>query len=293
MDFAQLFLLVLLIAFLTAGFLTLILLAGAVLLHVLLEIRALWRRQVVAFWQQMRSHLKNVGTSGYLPAPPSQRALTLLKVGAKSLGWLQVGRVAVQGTDNLAVDGPVIYIANHVYYADAMLVTSLFPYPVRYMAATEVMRFAGGLLGLLCSYFGAFAVDRRPGHGATGRKAAIEVLVSGQKLGMFPEGWCSLDGKMAPFRKGAVRVAKDAAKQLGSSVQIVPIHISYGRYPGAWGKRLGSNLAYFWVFFFFWYYRQGATVVIGKPISSDALPKDESTATQMLYDRVSELAPMR
>lgn len=293
MDLIHLFLLTLLIVFLTAGFASLFLLAGILCLLACLEIRSYWRRRVIKPWRRFRSYLKDIGTSGYLPPPMTRRAFAILRAGSRLLKWFQVGSVRVLGEENLRIETPAIFISNHVYYADAALITSLFPRPARYMAAVEVMRFAGGLLGLLCATFGAFAVDRRKGHGASGRNAAVKVLTSGQQLVMFPEGWCSLDDQIAPFRNGAARIAQEAAKQLGTTVQIVPMHISYGRYPGAFGKKLGSNLAYFWVFFNFWYYRRGGTVVIGKPIGSDALPKDERAATQILYDRVGELAPVR
>jgi 1-acyl-sn-glycerol-3-phosphate acyltransferase len=98
-----------------------------------------------------------------------------------------------------------------------------------------------------------------------------------------------LDGRAGPFKKGAVRIARSAAMERGWPVFIVPVRISYGRYPGPWIRRYRAPLSYFLMLLWSLSMRPGATVIVGKPLSSDELPADDAEATELLKQRLFEL----
>ena len=140
---------------------------------------------------------------------------------------------------------------------------------------------------------GAFAVDIDRGQGAPAYRAAIRVLTSNQRLVIFPEGWAHLDGRMGAFKKGTVCIAKQAAQKINQAINIVPVFLSYGRYPGEWINKLNPRLQYLMTFLCFLRYRRGVTVVVGNPISSSLLPKCNEEATKMLQNVIIDLDPTK
>ena len=136
---------------------------------------------------------------------------------------------------------------------------------------------------------GAFAANLDRGKGAPALRAAIRVLRSGQSLVMWPEGWTYLDGKIGPFKKGAVRIAKQSAEELGDATYIVPVSLTYGKYPGAKIMRLPIKLQYLLLVAGFPFFRRGVKVVIGKPIASNALPENDTEATELLKTTIVAL----
>lgn len=251
-----------------------------------------WRRHVQPLLRSVRTYIKNVSTCGFLPPPPSKVAVAFLHWLSRVLSWIQVGKVKIIGSENLKADGPMLIAPNHPHYIDPAIIVLALGRPVRFMAARGVMRFGFGFGSLIAGPCGAFTADLTPGKGGPARVAGVRVLTSGQVLAMFPEGWAYLDGKLGPFKKGAVRIAREAATQIGQAVNIVPVHLRYGRYPGNWIRKLHPIFEYLLVFLAFWYYRRGVTCVIGKPISSSTLPSDDTEATEILKKRIVSLDPV-
>jgi 1-acyl-sn-glycerol-3-phosphate acyltransferase len=229
-------------------------------------------------------------TCGFLPDTPTRKDVKRLQKIARAIAFIQVGRIKIKGRKNLKVRGPHMVISNHPHYAD---VVSILPIvmngPARYMLARGVFTSLFGLGGFLAGAFGAFAVDIEKGKGGPAREVAVQVLTSGQRLVMFPEGWAWLDGEMREFHRGASMIAKEAAATLGRKTYIVPVHLRYGRYPGQWITKLPAGLQYLLVFLMFWRYRRGVTVTVGKPIPSTKLPRDDVEATEFLRQSVLNL----
>lgn len=230
---------------------------------------------------------------GALPPPPTPRALRFLKGLARVLLFIQVGKVKYEGLENTKVPGPRLIAPNHGHSVDPAPFALAFKEPLRYMAARGVFVFAGGLGALLAGKTGAFCADLTPGKGAGARQAAVKVLTSGQSLVMFPEGWAWMDGVMGPMKKGAVRIVKEAAEQLGTTTYLIPTYMRYGRYPGSWIRRLPPPLQYFLVLLGWPLYRRGLTVVFGKPIPSHELPDDDAEATEMLRRAIVAADPCK
>jgi 1-acyl-sn-glycerol-3-phosphate acyltransferase len=243
-------------------------------------------------WRRARAYIKDVSTCGFLAPPPTARGLRALLRTSRVLTFIQVGRIKFIGRENLDnVGGPMNVVANHPHYIDPAVMALALNRPARYMAAGGVFRFAWGLGGLLAGPMGAFCVDLDQGKGGPAKDAAVRVMTTGQTLGMFPEGWAWLDGIMGHMKTGAVRITQEAAQILGKRTYLVPMFIRYGRYPGSWIRKLPPPIEYAFVFVNFWYYRRGATVVIGKPIAIDSLPQDDHEATEILRQRIVALDP--
>jgi 1-acyl-sn-glycerol-3-phosphate acyltransferase len=242
--------------------------------------------------RRARLYIDQISTCGYLAPPPTPGGLRALMRTARVLAFIQVGPLKVIGRENFDLpDGPMIVTPNHAHSADTAVLPLVLQRPARYMAAQGVFRFAWGLGGLLVGPMGAFSADVDRGKGGPAREAAVRVLTTGQTLGMFPEGWAYLDGRMGPMKKGAVRIAKEAARQLGKTTYLVPVFIRYGRYPGSWILKFSPPVQYLIVFTNWWWFRRGATIVVGKPIPSTALPEDDGEATELLRQHIVALDP--
>jgi 1-acyl-sn-glycerol-3-phosphate acyltransferase len=219
---------------------------------------------------------------GHLPPPPTRRARAFLRLAARVALAVQVGPMRVRGAEHLRVAGPKLVVANHTHYVDGAPFALLLDEAPRFMVAAGVFRFACGLLGRIAGACGAFRVDLDPGKGGPAREAAVHVLVSGQTLVLFPEGWIHMDGALGPLKTGAARILREAARRRGCPLPVVPVHLRYGRHPGAWIRRLPCPLQFLVVLLAWPWFRRGVAVRVGVPISSDALPANAARATAML-----------
>lgn len=218
---------------------------------------------VTSWRKKYREYATKCLTSGFLPATfrPLQFVGRFL---ARIWLFLQVGHVRVVGDANLKADGRLIFCPNHSSMFDAVVIYSIMHTWPRYMTAFEEMRGLAGLKAIVMGGFGCFPVDRS--RGRTVLEPAIDVLVSGQSMVLFPEGKISPTGRYLPFRRGAAVIANSTFEKLGGKerVGIVPIHICYHKRhaPSACGPY--SKMALKW--------RGGVTVTVGKPIYLHELP---------------------
>ncbi|MGE5588333.1 MAG: lysophospholipid acyltransferase family protein [Clostridia bacterium] len=125
-------------------------------------------------------------------------------------------KTRVEGEDNIPSEGPVILVANHLSMLDPIVLGCAVARPVRFMAKHEL--FSNRLFAWILSGVGAFPVRR----GQADREAfhkAIEILLKGQVLGVFPEGTRSLTGRLQAPYSGAVVLAEK------TGAPIVPVGI--------------------------------------------------------------------
>ena len=110
------------------------------------------------------------------------------------------------GEENLPTSGPAVVAANHPSYLDPVLLSLQVRRPIRFMAWDALFRVP--LLGALIRTFGAFPVDIRRGKGREAYERAKALVVSGEVVGLFPEGHRSRTGWMEPhLREGAARLS--------------------------------------------------------------------------------------
>jgi 1-acyl-sn-glycerol-3-phosphate acyltransferase len=172
--------------------------------------------------------------------------------------FIQVGRVRIVGAENLLASGRIIFCPNHSAMFDALVVYGIMKRQPRYMAAYEEMQGLWGLKAVVMGAAGCFAVDRS--RGGTVIKPAIDTLVRGEYLVIFPEGKISNSGTYLPFKKGSARIAIGACEELKHKepVGIVPLHICYHKRDEATAGASFFEMGFKW--------RGGVTVTVGTPI---------------------------
>lgn len=130
--------------------------------------------------------------------------------------------IAVQGTENLPADRPVVLCANHSSAVDPIVLAMALhrEYPLRIMAKKQL--FSIPLLSWLIRKLGAFPVDR--GHNdISAVKHSIGALRDGCTLMIFPEGTRMKKGQRVVPKSGAAMIA------IRSGVEMVPVYLSTNR----------------------------------------------------------------
>ncbi len=242
------------------------------------------------YLHEKRAYIEAYSKCGAEPPAPSMTAWRRFHRIIRLILFVQVGKLRFEGLENLKSPGPKLITPNHGSAAD-LAVLLAFAEPIRSLATSGLFAFGKGLGTLLFGPVGSIPVDLTPGRGKAARDIAVDLVASGQTLLIFPEGWAWLDGVVRPFKKGAVTIAKFAAAKRGEPVQIVPVYMRYGRYPGKWILRFAPPVQYLLALLLFPLYRRGLTVVFGEAIASSALPLDDAAATMMLRDAVLAADP--
>lgn len=191
---------------------------------------------------------------------------------------LLLARTTVRGAENVPKRGPLIIACNHLHNFDPLVVGSVIPRNLQFMAKKEL--FAKRWAGRLIHYFGAFSIDRGTADRAALR-FAVHVVEDGEALFMFPEGTRSLTGKIARVLPGAAFVAvRTDAPILPVSVigtETLPLDAKSEQA----GKRRRS--------------RASVTVTIGTPFHLSPGPNgkrpDMQSATDEIMRHVAALLP--
>jgi 1-acyl-sn-glycerol-3-phosphate acyltransferase len=152
----------------------------------------------------------------------------LVKVPAR---WLLRGTTGLtaHGLEHVPDSGPFLLMPNHLSMVDPFLVQSVCPRVIH--AMTKSTQFSRASMRWLLPRLGAFPV-RRYRVDPQAVRTLLRLLERGEGACVYPEGERSWDGRLQPFRKGALRVA------LRAGVPIVPVGIrgSFEVWP-RWLKR--------------------------------------------------------
>lgn len=130
---------------------------------------------------------------------------SVLKVILKILFKI-VLRMEVKGIENIPPTGPLVIASNHL---------SLFDPPVIGVAATRKVHFMAKqelfvpILGTIYKTLGAFPV-KRGGADRAAIKYAIDLMLAGEVLAIFPEGTRSKTGELGKAEPGALMMAGKA-----------------------------------------------------------------------------------
>ncbi len=130
---------------------------------------------------------------------------------------------AIEGLDRLeALDGPVIFAANHHSHLDTPVLLSALP--LRFRRKVFVVAAADYFFtNRVTSGASAFALNAIPiERNKVSRRAsdqATELLAEGWNMAIFPEGGRSPDGWGQPFQGGTAYLAVKAG------VPVVPVHL--------------------------------------------------------------------
>lgn len=142
--------------------------------------------------------------------------------------WPLVGRVEVQGLENVPDEGPFLLLANHQSYLDPILIQAVIRRPIYTMAkSTEFTNpFTAPILEALKSFpVRRFEIDPQA------VRIALRHLDQGHGVGIYVEGERSWDGRLQPPRLGTIRLV------LKAGVPVVPCGVqgAYEAWP-RWGK---------------------------------------------------------
>ncbi len=155
----------------------------------------------------------------------------------------------VLGANNLPISGAVLFAPTHRARWDGLMLTLAAGRRVtgrdcRFMVTRTEMK---GLQGWFLQRLGCFPIDQvRPS--LTSLRFAIDLMVEGQQLVVFPEGRINRTEKPIRLKQGLVRLAQ-LADGKGVDVNIVPVGLGYselmprpfGRAAICFGKSMKVN----------------------------------------------------
>ena len=142
----------------------------------------------------------------------------------------------VEGLQHLAGGAPMIAVANHASYVDALVLTAVLPARFTYVAKQELLRnpaFAIALRRLGCAFVERFDSAR----GVEDTKELEQLAHSGQSLVFFPEGMIRREPGLMSFRLGAFLCAAR------SGMPVLPVTLIGTRSllrDGQWRPRRGQ-----------------------------------------------------
>ncbi|GHB91484.1 AMP-binding protein [Cerasicoccus arenae] len=182
--------------------------------------------------------------------------------------WLLVRlryQVEVIGLEHLPREGKVLVIANHVSYADAVILGTSLPRRLRFMSNEDLQKkpFVGHFLRL------AGVVPVSPARARAAIRIAVESLETGEAVAIFPEGHLTRDGLVAPFQDGYRLIARRA------NAPVLPVYLD-----GLWGSVFSfKGGRFFWK----WprFERPTIRIVLGETITADMSAAD---ARQIILD---------
>ncbi|MFJ9392810.1 lysophospholipid acyltransferase family protein [Nocardioides sp. NPDC101246] len=132
-----------------------------------------------------------------------------------------VWRPTVTGAENVPRSGGVILASNHLSFADSIVIPSVSPRPVHFLAKSDYFTGTGLKGAAQRAWFegmGMLPVDRDDPQAALGSlEVALEVLDKGEAFGIYPEGTRSRDGLLYRGRTGVAHLA------LTAGVPVVPV----------------------------------------------------------------------
>lgn len=170
----------------------------------------------------------------------------LFVTAAKWMFRIETGGAAIPAT------GGALITANHVSFADFVLLSSLTTRPIRFLLWRPI--YENRLLRPFFTAMGAIPV----GDGCSkALEEARAALLNGELVAIFPEGQITRDGNIDQFKRGFERIVGD------TGLPVIPVHID-----GVFGHPLsykGGGLLRSWERVF----RPRVTLRAGEPASSE------------------------
>lgn len=178
-------------------------------------------------------------------------------------------RVKVTGQEHLLPDQTYIFVGNHASQVDIWSFQGFFPHVFHWIAKKEL--FDLPLFGPAMRAVGFISIDRSRGRQAVkSLNAAARQVADGASVLIFPEGTRSTDGRLQPFKTGAIMLA------IKAGVPVVPIGFNGTHQVLAKGRLIA---------------RSGEVEIrIGKPLETSGFKaKDKRMLALKLQEEVSAL----
>ncbi len=127
----------------------------------------------------------------------------------------------VVGSQNLKEE-PMVYVANHASYVDAIILAGLLPPHCNFIAKSELLK--APIIKTFMKQLDYIAVDRMDiSNSKSDTDSIADSLKSGRSIMIFPEGMFSYATGVRPFKSGAFKIAVE------TKIPICPIAISGAR----------------------------------------------------------------
>ncbi len=194
--------------------------------------------------------------------------------------WLitnTIYKVRVVGAENLPLHGPALLVANHVSFADGLLVLASTHRSIRFIvykgiAQLPIFRGLSRIMRVI-----PIAAEEGPRAVIGALREAAASLEAGELVCIFAEGQISRTGQMLPFRAGTERILKNFA------APVIPVHLDQ-----VWGSIFSfSGKKFFWKLPLRLPYP--VTVSFGKPLPASARIEEIRQAVQELGSAAFEL----
>ncbi len=143
--------------------------------------------------------------------------------------WIIVSfsyRLKSKELENIPDKGPVIIVANHVSYVDALVISAAVRRPLQFVMDHNIFKTPG--LGWIFRQMKAIPIAGAKEDPAKMEEAFARVrkaLADGDAVAVFPEGKLTATGEMNPFRPGVERIVSE------TNAPVVPIALR-----GLWGS---------------------------------------------------------
>ena len=128
-------------------------------------------------------------------------------------------RTKVVGTENIPLEGPVIYCGNHKTFVDPQLIVVTAKRHVRFLAKEELGK--NPLFNILGNLFDVIRV-KRDSKDVTAVKETLKTLKRGEAIALFPEGTRNGMNKGEKVKDGAAFFA------VRTGAKVLPIGINGG-----------------------------------------------------------------
>ena len=184
-----------------------------------------------------------------------RRAVTdkVLRTWARTCLFVTGTKVHAEGFERLDRSVAHVVVSNHPSNLDPMVHLAVFGSSLRVLAKREL--FAVPLLGHALRAAGMVEVDRGHADREAINEEVARALADGVSLLIFPEGTCSFESGMRPFKPGAFVIAVD------NGAPIVPVAVEgTGRAWPAGGARIFGGTV---------------RVLAGEPLSTERLGRQD------------------
>ena len=127
---------------------------------------------------------------------------------ARLNSWLTPISVKINGIENIEMNTSYVIVLNHQSYYDIFLIYGWLGIDIKWVMKQELRKIPG--FGFCCEKIGHIFIDRSNTQVAIESMNKVkQKLVNGTSVVIFPEGTRSKTGKIAPFKRGAFRLAMD------------------------------------------------------------------------------------
>jgi 1-acyl-sn-glycerol-3-phosphate acyltransferase len=177
-------------------------------------------------------------------------------------------RIRITGLQHIPTNGSALIVANHVSYADAILIGCATKRTIRFLMAKEL--FDRPFIKPFCRMLGTIPIDRAISKSAWRALQSARVqLKRGNLVGLFPEGRMTLTSHIQPFKRGVLAINE------GLNVPVVPICLC-----GLGGHVLSKTGS---LYSRIWPIRRTVSIRIGHPLTDDV-------TMDCLHDTIIQLA---